>query len=361
MKPGHHEVSEPEKEDASDYSDDLADEGGEFADDAVAAEPAVTIKLDAQSPALGQRLDRFLATLYPRTSRSSLQRWIADACVLVGGAPAKASHGLKQGDVISVVPPAPQPVNAWVAEPMDLCIVHEDADVMVIDKPAGLVVHPAAGHAQGTLVNGLLAHHPAISTVARAGIVHRLDKDTSGLMVVAKTAAAQFSLVQQLQARTVRREYLALAWGLLSSQRVQTMMGRDVVHRQRMAVLPAGKGKEAITDIAQLVVSTLFGVEVTLARCSLQTGRTHQIRVHLEHLKHPIVGDRTYSRHAPSASRLGEGKAVMESIIAGQALHAQRLSFVHPSSGKTLSLAAKPPSPFCALLAQAGIKESAWA
>lgn len=364
MKPGGHEMLESEQEGLDDYSDDLL-ESGALPALAPDAEAPRTETLAAASVGLGQRLDLFLALLYPRTSRSSLQRWIADGCVQVNGRSAKPSYALKESDVVTAVPPAPQPVNAWVGEAMELAIVHEDADVMVINKPAGLVVHPAAGHVSQTLVNGLIAHHPPIITVARAGIVHRLDKDTSGLMVVAKTPAAQLSLVGQLQARTVKREYLALAWGVLESQKLQTMMGRDPHHRQRMAVLSAARGslsgKEAITEIAQLAVCKLYGCDASLVRCRLHTGRTHQIRVHLEHLKHPIVGDRTYDRHAPAASRLSDGKAAIEALMPGQALHAQRLSFVHPITEKTLSFSVAPPQAFLTLLGWAGINASCWA
>lgn len=365
MKPSSHEMSEPEEEDLDDYSDDLLAPAVLGFPQEQSLQPALSETITPLSAGAGQRLDRYLSSRYCRTSRASLQRWIADGHVTINAHAAKSSYTLKSGDVIHVTPPAPVALNAWSAQPMALDIVHEDADVMVINKPAGLVVHPAAGHADGTLVNGLIAHHPAIISVARAGIVHRLDKDTSGLMVVAKTSAAQFSLVQQLQARSVKREYLALAWGALASQRIETLMGRDAKHRQRMAVLPEAlgdrRGKDAITDVKQLARSMLFGLEVSLVRCALQTGRTHQIRVHLEHVKHPIVGDRTYCRHAPSSSRLGDAKANIESLMAGQALHAQRLSFTHPILGKVLSFVAQPPSSFRELLKLACIAESVWA
>lgn len=365
MKPGGHEFSEPEEEDLEDYSDDLpAQVALDLAKEAN-PEPPLTETISERSSGAGQRLDRFLSSLYPRTSRASFQRWIAEGCVSVNAQTAKPSYQLRAGDVVRVVPPKPSAVNAWTAQAMSLDIVHEDSDVMVINKPAGLVVHPAAGHDRGTLVNGLIAHYPAIASVARAGIVHRLDKDTSGLMVAAKNSAAQFSLVKQLQARSVKREYLALAWGAVTSQRIETLMGRDARHRQRMAVLPKttsdSRGKEAITEVKQLARSTLFGLDVSLVRCALQTGRTHQIRVHLEHLKHPIVGDRTYARHGPSPSRLGDAKTSIESLMPGQALHAQRLSFVHPTSGETLSFTALPPRGFLELLKLAAIKNSSWA
>lgn len=303
----------------------------------------------------GQRIDHVLSQAYPEVSRSQLQRWITDGHVRVDDRTLKSSALVRPGQAIVVRPPPPEAVNDWIGQPMRLDIVFEDADVMVVNKPAGLVVHPAAGHAAGTLVNGLIAHCPDIVQVARAGIVHRLDRDTSGLMVVAKTSAAQFSLVHQLQARTVSRQYLALAWGPVRSQEIRTHMGRDPRDRQRMAVLAEGKGKEAITEFRVLGQGVLFGVTVTLLMCSLKTGRTHQIRVHAEHIKSPLVGDRTYSRHAPHAKQLHGGKEKIEDCIPGQALHAYRLRFLHPARQEPVEFTAPASVAFVALCTMAGI------
>ena len=206
---------------------------------------------------------------------------------------------------------------------MALDIVHEDAAILVIAKPAGLVVHPGSGNWSGTLLNALLAHAPQLATLPRAGIVHRLDKDTSGLLVVAKTLEAQTSLVRQLQAHTVKREYLALVHGRVARDgKVEAPIGRHPVQRTRMAVV--ARGKPAVTHFQVLQRYT----HATLLRCRLETGRTHQIRVHLQSLGHPLVGDPVYGKNRRSA----------DAVIAGfprQALHAERLEFQHPASGKS--------------------------
>jgi 23S rRNA pseudouridine1911/1915/1917 synthase len=305
----------------------------------------------------GQRLDHFLAVLFPAKSRSQLQKWIIEGHVLVSGQACKPSQTIKEGQTVAILPPSPAAVNDWRPEPMPLDIRHEDAQLIVINKPAGLVVHPAAGHAAGTLVNGLLAHAPELAVLPRCGIVHRLDRDTTGLMVVAKTGAAQLGLSAQLANRSVSRRYLALAWGRLAAQTVSTQIGRDPRDRQRMAVLPDPKGKLAITEFKPLAQGELFGKEVTLVRASLQTGRTHQIRVHLEHLGVPIVGDRTYSRKGPPASRLGQGARLIESLLPGQALHAFSLRFSHPENAEAMHFLADIPDNLLEVLKLAGIKK----
>jgi 23S rRNA pseudouridine1911/1915/1917 synthase len=227
-----------------------------------------------------------------------------------------------------------------------------------LNKPVGLVVHPAAGHPSGTLVNGLIYRYPEIREVARAGIVHRLDRDTTGLMVAARSQQAQIGLVRQLQDRAVSRQYLALAWGRLQGKRtIESSIGRDPRDRQKMAVVPEEKGKPAITHVQALSPGELFGVEVSLARCVLETGRTHQIRVHLESIKHPIVGDITYRRHSPHSTRLSGGKEKIQKLMPGQALHAQKLRFDHPISGKEMSFSAPIPANYRELLALAGIAD----
>jgi 23S rRNA pseudouridine1911/1915/1917 synthase len=305
----------------------------------------------------GQRLDHVLASLFAQTSRSQLQRWITDGYVLLNGQAAKPSQPVKAGQSLEVSPPSPEPANDWQPQTMPLEIVHEDNQVLVVNKPAGLVVHPAAGHASGTLVNGLLGHCAQLAVLPRCGIVHRLDRDTTGLMVVAKTGPAQLSLVAQLANRTVSRRYLALAWGKLSTQTVTTQIGRDLRDRQRMAVLPEPKGKPAITEIKPLAQGELFGKEVTLVRCTLQTGRTHQIRVHLEHLGNPIVGDRTYSRKSPPPSKLGQGAKLIEGLLPGQALHAFSLKFEHPESREKVAFMAPFPENLLEVFRLSGIKK----
>jgi 23S rRNA pseudouridine1911/1915/1917 synthase len=292
-------------------------------------------------PALhGQRLDKALALLAPEFSRSYLQQLIAQGCARVNGQTAtRAAHRLRAGDQIAVEL-RPTPLSqAFVPQPMELAVVHEDEHLLVIDKPAGLVVHPGAGNWSGTLLNGLLARDTRAAALPRAGIVHRLDKDTSGLMVVARTRAAMDALVRQIAARQVRREYLALAHGAWRGPReleVNAPIGRDARNRLRMAVVDLSQhpGKPAQTFI-EVLHTTQQGCVV---RCLLGTGRTHQIRVHLAHLGHPLVGDALYGG-APAAG------------MTRQALHARRLALAHPASGAPLAFEAPPPPDLAAALA----------
>jgi 23S rRNA pseudouridine1911/1915/1917 synthase len=317
-----------EASDSSDYSDGLG--------------------LVVGSQEHGQRLDRFLSGWFVSQSRARLQQWIAAGAVTIDGQPArKASQPVKQGQSVWAIPPEPEPSGDWLAEAIPLNVVHEDAEILVVNKPAGLVVHPAAGHASGTLLNGLLSHSPDLRNLPRAGIVHRLDRETTGLMVVAKTLEAQTDLVRQLQARSVGRQYLALAWGAITQDWVaQGPIGRDPADRQRMAVLGEGSGKPAWTAFAPLAHGAIGAKPVTLLRCSLKTGRTHQIRVHLEHAKAPIVGDPTYRRSAPRPDAV---------TLRRQALHAYALALRHPATGGQLAFEVSPPDDFIAQLAQAGL------
>lgn len=293
----------------------------------------------------GERLDKVISRRIPQFSRSRIQQWIEAGHVTVDDRVAKTKM-TSFGDETVVVWPQPAPEDeAYTAEAMDLVIVHEDAAIVVIDKPAGLVVHPAAGNWSGTLLNGLLHRFPAIAGVPRAGIVHRLDKDTSGLMVVAKTLEAHTDLVRQLQARTVRREYLALVWGTPNpTGTVDAAMGRHPRDRIKMAVLENMAAKPAVTHFERLATGLLERRPVSLMRCKLETGRTHQIRVHMMSIGHPLVGDVLY------------GKAHLTSVFPRQALQAQRLGLIHPTTGKACEWNAPPPEDFFALLANAGIE-----
>jgi 23S rRNA pseudouridine1911/1915/1917 synthase len=264
------------------------------------------------------RLDAWLARMQPQFSRSHWQRLIAAGQVQIDGVAASGGKTLLLAGhrvTASLEPPASE--TAFRAEPVPLAVIDEDDALIVLDKPAGLVVHPAAGHWGGTLLNGLLHRWPALAELPRAGIVHRLDKDTSGLMVVAKTAQAQWHLVRQLQDKTAGRSYLALVHGALRGEgRIDAPIGRDPRHRTRMAVVARG-GKPAATRYRVLATGQWDGAPVTLLACELETGRTHQIRVHLAQQAHPLVGDALYG---------GRG-------FARQALHAWRLRLVHPQSG----------------------------
>lgn len=292
----------------------------------------------------GSRIDAALAELVPDYSRSRLAQWIKDGKVTVDGAATTPKSKLWGGEKIQLLPePDPETVS-FQPEPVGLDIVYEDDAILVLNKPAGLVVHPAVGNWSGTLLNGLLYHLPQLSSVPRAGIVHRLDKDTSGLMVVAKTLSAQTHLVKQLQARTVKRHYLAVADGLLSgNDTVEAPIGRHPRERVKMAVVH-GSGKPAITHWRS---KERFRAH-TLVECRLETGRTHQIRVHMAHIGHPLAADPVYG---------GRNRGINEDIRQAltefnrQALHAAQLALVHPVSGKEMRWRAQPPLDFVTLLA----------
>jgi 23S rRNA pseudouridine1911/1915/1917 synthase len=269
----------------------------------------------------GQRLDKLLAMHASEFSRSHLQGLIARGLVRIDGQVATtAAKRLRAGQAISAELQPTEESRAFLPEPMPLALRFEDAHLLVLVKPAGLVVHPAPGHWRGTLLNALLAHHPGAAQLPRAGIVHRLDKDTSGLMVVAKTVPAMTALVRSIAARAVRREYLALVHGIVAEApfSIDAPIGRDPVSRVRMAVVALGK--PARTDVAR--VGCRDGISAV--RCVLHTGRTHQIRVHLASRGHPLLADATYG----GAPGLG---------LERQALHAVRLAFRHPMTGDALA------------------------
>lgn len=294
----------------------------------------------------GERLDKVVARLLPQFSRGRIQRWIEDGFVTVDGERFPGKRSVIGIEEIRVVPQQSDEETAYQPEPMALPVVYEDADIIVINKPAGLVVHPAAGNWSGTLLNGLLHHYPAIAGVPRAGIVHRLDKDTSGLMVVAKTLQAQTSLVRQLQDRTVHRQYLALVWGMPSPKRsVNAAIARHPRDRIKMAVSESQHAKPAITHYERTATGRLGNMDVSLLTCQLETGRTHQIRVHMQTLGFPLVGDPLY------------GKPHLSSFFARQALHAQKLGLLHPASGKEYEWVAPVPEDLAGLILDAGISE----
>lgn len=269
----------------------------------------------------GRRLDQALAALLPDYSRNRLQSWIKDGRICVDGEVEEEPKRKVFGGEEVEVECAPDPsVLAGKPEDIPLNVVFEDESILVIDKPAGLVVHPGSGNWTGTLMNALLHYAPSLGAVPRAGIVHRLDKETSGLLVVAKTLTAQTDLVRQLQARSVKRQYLALAWGnVVRDGVVEAAIGRHPVQRIKMAVVPENRGgKPAVTHYR---VIERFA-HCTLVECSLETGRTHQIRVHMAHIGHPLVGDPVYGKPTPKLP-----------VFPRQALHAARLGLIHPASG----------------------------
>ncbi len=290
----------------------------------------------------GKRLDQSLAELLPEYSRSRLQSWIESGHVRVAGAAASRKQKVWGGEAVEVTPEALPEETAFKAEDIGLNIVFEDEHILVIDKPAGLVTHPGAGNWEGTLLNALLHHVPGAAGLPRAGIVHRLDKDTSGLMVVAKTLEAQTRLVRDLQARAVKRVYWAVALGVFerSEGDVDAPIGRHPTQRVKMAVLDEDRpgAKPALTHWKVLrQFSRAAWIE-----CRLATGRTHQIRVHLTHLGHPLLGDPVY-RGRTSGSPIPFQR---------QALHAVRLGLAHPATGAAMEWEAPPPADFAELLEQ---------
>ena len=312
--------------------------------------PGTSRSAEVPSEWAGWRFDAVLAKLFPEHSRSRLQGWLKEGLIRLDGAEVEAKRKVYGGERIEFAA-APVPfardaaagfaggmTSADLAEDIALAVVFEDEALIVIDKPAGLVVHPGNGNASGTLLNALLHHAPQLAGIPRAGIVHRLDKDTSGLLVVAKTLTAQTDLVRQMQARSVRRHYLALALGTVERDgTVDAPLGRHAVQRTKMAIVRAG-GKEARTHYAVL---ERFA-RATLLECRLETGRTHQIRVHLASIKHPLAGDPVYGKSKSGDARLD--------AFPRQALHAWKLALRHPATAGEMAWESPLPADFAQLL-----------
>jgi 23S rRNA pseudouridine1911/1915/1917 synthase len=313
------------------------------------------VHLKVSVDASGKRLDAALAILLPDYSRSRLQKWLSDGAVVLNGEVQTAGRvKVYEHDDLIVTPQPSDEMKAYTAEPMDLDIVYQDNDILVLNKPAGLVVHPGSGNWSGTLLNGLLHAYPHIGQVPRAGIVHRLDKDTSGLMVVAKTVMAQTDLVRQLQARTVKRRYIALVQGEIDSDGVIDIgIGRSPQDRLKMAALIGNSGKAARTFYQSMGFWRFQDKPYSIVVCQLESGRTHQIRVHMQHRGYPLVGDQLY----------GEKKGTRSSIVAGvstfsrQALHAYQLGLIHPRTGDFMSWQQDLPEDYVQLLAEMGVED----
>ncbi|MDG2525801.1 23S rRNA pseudouridine(1911/1915/1917) synthase RluD [Stenotrophomonas sp. HITSZ_GD] len=288
--------------------------------------------------AAGRRFDAVLAELFPEFSRSRLAEWIKSGDALLDGSPARPRDAVKGGEVVTLQAVLETQTHA-VPQDIPLDVLYEDAQVFVIDKPAGLVVHPGAGNPDGTLVNALLHRDPALSALPRAGIVHRLDKDTSGVMVVARTLEAQTALVEQLSARQVHRQYLAVVVGaLVSGGTANAPIDRHPRDRLKMAVRE--DGREAVTHFR---LRERFRAHTAL-ECRLETGRTHQIRVHMAHLKHPIIGDPLYGGPLKLPKGATEELAAELRGFKRQALHAETLEFAHPVSGEPVRASAPVPA-----------------
>jgi 23S rRNA pseudouridine1911/1915/1917 synthase len=292
----------------------------------------------------GQRLDQALARMFPDYSRSRLKSWLLDGSVLIDGAARRPRDPVQGGESVVLNVTADVAVRAE-PEPMALDVVFEDDDLLVVNKPAGLVVHPGAGNASGTLMNGLLAHAPQLETLPRAGIVHRLDKDTSGLMLVAKSLPAHTALVRELAERAISRQYLAICNGVLTGGgTIDAPIERHPVDRTRMAVRDGGR-----SAVTHYTVVERFRAH-TLVRVVLETGRTHQIRVHFAYRRHPLVGDPVYGGRLALPAGASEALREVLRTFRRQALHAARLELKHPVSGEALVFDVPPPLDFLALL-----------
>lgn len=304
-----------------------------------AADPAVENRLRRVLPpeCEGLRLDKALALVFPDYSRSSLQRWLKQGLIVVDEEIPSQRERVHGGEQVDLVVPEIQAV-AWGPEPVAVDVVHEDEHLLVINKPAGLVVHPGAGNPGGTLVNGLLYRDPSLSGLPRAGVVHRLDKDTTGLMVVARSESARLDLIEQLSNRTLGRSYLGVVQGVpVSGGRIDEPIGRDRHDRRRMVV--AAAGKPAVTNYR---VEARYRVHALL-RCKLESGRTHQIRVHMRHVGYPLVGDPVYGGRSRLPPEPIEGLRETLQGFRRQALHACALRLRHPGTGQDVEWQAPMP------------------
>jgi len=303
-------------------------------------------KLSASIPPelASQRLDQALAALFADITRSQLQQWIEDGRVLLNGRVPRKRDKVKEGDAVEILAPPPAE-GSWKAQAIPLEIVHEDGDILVINKPPGLVVHPGAGNPEGTLLNALLNHAPALAVLPRAGIVHRLDKDTSGLMVVAKTERARQHLIEQLQEHSVEREYLTIVNGVMvAGGTIDAPIGRHRTQRTRMAV--SERGKPAVSHYRVMKKYRAH----TLVQVKLESGRTHQIRVHMAHLHYPVVGDPVYGGRLKIPAGADERLKNELRCFKRQALHALKLSLTHPGTGKRVQWATSVPEDMSKLM-----------
>ena len=308
-----------------------------------------TLHIIVPDGAGGTRLDAFLASVVPELTRAAVQRLIEDGDVLLGGVVQKSSYKVSGGEEISVTIPPPEPSSA-IPEEMQLDILYEDPDLIVINKPAGMTVHPGAGVNSGTLVNGLLAHCSDLSGIGgeiRPGIVHRIDKDTTGILVVAKNDAAHEGLAVQFRAHSVKRVYVALVFGCPRTDkgRVESIIGRHPVDRKRMS----GSAKHGRHAVTHWKVLARFP-EVTLLKLRLETGRTHQIRVHMSESGHPLVGDPVYGGSARAAGLKSPEFRGMVKKFGRQALHAKTLGFRHPTTGEYIEFDSELPEDMQTLL-----------
>jgi 23S rRNA pseudouridine1911/1915/1917 synthase len=304
----------------------------------------ISRKVQLRAEHAGMRIDQAIAELFPDFSRARLQTWIRNGSLTLDGLPVKPKRRVAGSEVVRLDAEL-EPESQVTPQDIALDIIAEDEHIIVVNKPAGLVVHPAAGHASGTLQNGLLYFDPSLATIPRSGIVHRLDKDTTGVMVVARSLKAHNSLVSQLQDRSMSRIYRAVAHGVMQSGgSVDAPIGRNPHDRQKMAVVSSGR--PAVSHFKLLTAFEQF----SHISVSLQSGRTHQIRVHMRHIGHPLIGDPQYGQKLGKTSELSAG--VIEAIgqFPRQALHARTLRLIHPQSGKECEFSAPVPEDFTSLL-----------
>ncbi len=340
-------------------------EYSDYIDDAEVGEEVPLIRViefDLPIELRGERIDKAIAKVLTTYSRSRIQQWIEAGLVYENERKIQAKdHAMGLEHVKISLPPDPQN-NAYHAEDLPLQVVYSDSDIAMIYKPYGLVVHPAAGNWSGTLLNAVLHHFPECSDVPRAGIVHRLDKDTSGLLVIAKNLKAQHALVQQLQSRSMERKYIALVWGKTPlSKVIHGAIGRDPKDRLRMS-MQVSNGKEASTYVKTLYHGTFEGKPISLVSCELETGRTHQIRVHLEFLGHALVNDPIYRNKIPHQIALALKNQLLENNIQfpGQFLHAGLLGLEHPMTKEQVRIKVDPPPPLIETLDFLKIPRSSW-
>lgn len=309
--------------------------------------PAYVCAYTTDDTDIGTRLDKIATERFDGFSRVQIQGFIDDGSLTVNGMPQKSKYRVKSGDVLTLKAVLDNH-SEDLPENIALDVVYEDDEVVVINKPAGLVVHPGAGNRTGTLVNALLYHYPDNAHLPRAGLVHRIDKDTSGLLIVARTKSAQLNLTEQLKDKSVYREYVCVATGvpsdILRHATIELPIARHRIHRTKMAVVDGGK--PAITHITH---ATLLGTHYSLLHVCLETGRTHQIRVHLSHVGHALLGDKVYGKAPKSGLDSHIRQAVLD--FPRQALHAHKLGFVHPTTGKSLVFCADLPSDMVEMIA----------
>ncbi len=304
----------------------------------------VDLRLEVRQEQAGQRLDQLLAQAWPDFSRSRLAGWIRDGQVRLNDRQVKPRQAVRAGDRVRLLTELVARADTPEPEAIALDILHEDAALIIVNKPPGLVVHPGSGNPDGTLVNALLHHDPALATLPRAGLVHRLDKDTSGCLVIARTPGSHRRLVAAMKRRDIHRHYLALVWGeLVAGGMVDAPLGRHPVDRRRQVVRPDGRPARTHYRVQRRLPGA------TLLDVKLETGRTHQIRVHMAHIRHPIVGDPVYGRSGTPAGLSPEQRAAW-SGFGRQALHAARLELTHPDTGESIVVLAPLPTDMARLV-----------